>query len=135
MAGFERIRSCEGKFGGVDLYERFLVAIPNRDAGIRSSLAAFVEWVGSIAEEQYSKPWGYIGNRINGNASDPSLLAKGRRSGSLCQSFAVVGYSARTREFFELERLVLKGFPHGYFEELEAAMQWTDEVIRKIRGE
>ncbi|MDQ8198528.1 hypothetical protein QEH56_10235 [Pelagicoccus enzymogenes] len=131
----EIVQQYESRFGRIDVYDRYLVSTLNSEAGRDPNRLEYLHWILAITEEHFCQPWGFIGNRVNANAADPALLARARKTVPLWRSFAVVGYTSRTRELFELESLVLNGFPHCYFEALECAEAWTDTVIRSVRSQ
>ncbi|MDQ8185103.1 hypothetical protein [Pelagicoccus sp. SDUM812002] len=132
MARFDILKTVELYFGRIDVYDLYMVVTPHRE--IDRQTGDLYEQVVEISSSSFTEPWGYIGNRVSGNPSDPSLLARARMENPLWCSFAVVAYSKATVNCFRLESMALQGFPNGLFHDLDAAIKWTDETVRTARG-
>lgn len=133
MSSFEALKSFELPFGTVDVHKRFVVV--TLDKGADRQPEPFYAAVGEIVLAEFTEPWGYVGNRANGTAADPSLLARAKMQMPLFCSFAVVAYSHATVDFFNLEKSVLGPLPNALFFDLEEALEWTHRIVGEARRE
>lgn len=132
MHGYQKLDEVCGQFGKFEIFERFMVG--TLPVQIDRSRSEFTDYVVELCHRCYSEPFGYVGNRVNLNASDPSIYVSLRKLIPLWSSFALVSYSEGTSKFFYLESMALRDFPNELFYDLENAMHWTEAQIKKARS-
>lgn len=119
-------------YATLEFYPSFVVSTPTSDMGYHTR-EFYAELVQHLLAN-FDQPFGYIGNRANLNAADPSLFEHARRDLPLWKAFAIVSYSPLTDSIFALESQILADLPHRRFDNLPEAIAWMHQTIAPLRS-
>ena len=121
------IKIYKEKFGVVEIYQNYLICIPNSytNMGIEEALRVI-----TIGDENFKGSWAYIGNRKNNSSVDPTLYFQADEKAKNVVSMAIVAYSGNMYKFAELEKTFVPDRIHfRIFTKLDDAIEWTLSFI------
>lgn len=122
----------ELEFGNFTKYERFIIGVPHLYANMGIAEAREINAkIGS----QFTKPYGYIGDRCNEHSVDPRVYLMAPKESDLLKCIAIVVYSDSSRKIAQLEKQAADtaNFPYEIFEDVESAKKWVESVLRSLR--
>lgn len=117
------IERIELPFGTFDIYERYVVGEPAFGVNMGIDEASLV--LDRVAS-RFNRPWGYIGNRINGNSVDPFAYHFVKKTCDQFQAIAIIAGTNATRQVAMLERHFAEreNLSFAIFWDLEVAKRW-----------
>lgn len=123
----------EFPFGSFYAYERYIVGEPAHGVDIGKPEARMV--LDQIAV-RYSKPWGYVGNRIHGNSVDPFVYLFAKKESPLFHSMAIVAHSMSMVKIASFEESFVRSakLEFGVFFDVDIATQWIEASLDQAEG-
>lgn len=114
------------------MYENYILGVPKiyAEMGIEEARE-----INRLIGSQYSKPYGYIGDRKNTHSVDPRVYLMANKENQFLKCLAVIVHSDSSRQIAELEKQAADAvqFPFGIFRDFEAAAAWTDSVLETFK--
>lgn len=119
----------EFPFGKFYAHETHIVGEPNYGVNLGIPEARIV--INTVAS-RYTKPWGYIGNRLNGNSVDPFVYIFAREEAPLFHTMAIVAHTKATMLVASIEEVCIRSakLQFGIFVDLDVANQWVVDSIQ-----
>ena len=127
----ENHETFELEFGTFKKYERYILGLPKADSNMGIPEAREIN---RLIGTQYTENYGYIGDRINANSSDPTVYLLANKENPLLKSIALVVYSEPSRKVAELEQQAAQtsGLNFGIFNDVDSAVEWTLSELDKL---
>lgn len=88
-----------------------------------------------LAEQHYTKPFFYVGNRLYGNSTNPLIVDKVKERLPLFSALALVYYTPKTKKLLELETKLTKTVPVAVFDNLDDALAWGHRQLDALAGD
>lgn len=114
-------------FGNFTFHENYMVG--EFAEGVNFELP-MLDTLSSLAQEHFTKPFGYIANRVHSYSIDPRIYKKLDQV-PLLSAFAVVTYRTATWQALQVERGFMPQMPIGFFFDLTAALNWVESVLER----
>ncbi len=120
------------EFGDFTMYENYILGVPNLYAEMRIEEAREIN---RLIGTQYTKPYGYIGDRKHTHSVDPRVYLMANKENKWLKCVAVIVPSESSRQIAELEKQAADavGFPFGIFNDFEGAAEWTESVLESFK--
>ncbi|QXD25939.1 hypothetical protein F7C95_08660 [Opitutia bacterium ISCC 51] len=125
-------KTYELEFGCFTMYENYILGVPKLYAEVGIEEAREIN---RIIGTQYTKPYGYIGDRKKTHSVDPRVYLMANKENKFLKCIAVIVQSESSRQIAELEKQAADAaqFPFGIFNDLEAAAAWTESVLETFK--
>ncbi|QYY36546.1 hypothetical protein [Ruficoccus sp. ZRK36] len=114
-------------FGNFTIHDRYMIG--EFMEGVNFDLP-MLDTLTSIAQEHFTRPFGYVANRIHSYSIDPKLYRELDRV-PLMQAMAIVTYRTATWQALQVERGFMPKMPVGVFFDLTAALSWVETALDK----
>ena len=133
MSVMQTVKAYDLEFGIFKQYDRYILGTPHKYANMGIPEAREIN---RVIGQQYTKPYGYIGNRVNIHSVDPTLYLYANKENPLLISVAIVVYSEASRKIAELEKQAAdaSGMKFGIFDDLDSAIEWTESKLDKVEA-
>ncbi len=89
-----------------------------------------LDTLGSLAQEHFTRPFGYVANRVHSYSIDPRIY-KQLDQVPLLSALAIVTYRTASWQALQIERGFMPKMPIGFFFDLTAALNWIENVLEQ----
>jgi hypothetical protein len=128
----KQIKHYSLDFADVDIYEKHMIVTPKEVNMDKSKM----EVLSNIANKHFNSSFGYIGNRIKRNSTEPVEAAFYIENALNLKAIAIVAYNEVTEKMIDIEKNFMTNIPGlnieipiETFEELDSAVEWIKNTI------
>ncbi len=115
-------------FGELTIFENYIIGVMNKGISVNIDTVRFIT---NIAKEHFNdKPWGYISNRINSYALDPTVHMTAPEFEKNMKAFAAVTHRKETAMTSGLEQDIHEpSYEFSIFTNLDEAIEWVTSTL------